>query len=371
MTNADGGAGGSVGAGGDRRARLGTRARIPLRVIGAGLLAATTAIHLDLYQTGYRTIPTIGPLFLFQIVVGFLLAALVLLTGSRLAAAAAALFALATLGGYLLSLQFGLFGFREVRTTAGIVAGILDVLAFAVLAVLAVSRSSSLGRLVSSGFSSSLRSARTSFRLLRVARRARKAARHGGGAQGGLAALESLRALGTDAGQRPAAPGRKRSGAGISPAQAAASAAAISLAALGLLAAALAFNGSSGGSAPAGPGGPRGPQAGLRTTMIGGKRVLSDSSGMTLYWFAPDTRTKSVCYGTCATYWPPVPGMAAAPAGIPGRFGTISRHGGGKQETYNGHPLYTYVADTAPGQARGSNLNLNGGYWYEMVVSGR
>ena len=57
---------------------------------------------------------------------------------SRLAAAAGAGFALATLGGYLLTVWIGLFGFKEVRTTAGIVAGVLEVAAFAVLAALAL-----------------------------------------------------------------------------------------------------------------------------------------------------------------------------------------------------------------------------------------
>jgi hypothetical protein len=33
---------------------------VVLRVAGSGLLIATAAIHLDLYLTGYRTIPTIG-----------------------------------------------------------------------------------------------------------------------------------------------------------------------------------------------------------------------------------------------------------------------------------------------------------------------
>src|SRR5215469_2359139 len=94
-----------------------------LRLAGTGLLWAAAAMHLDLYLTGYRTIPTIGPLFLFQIVVAFALGGLLLVTPSRLAAAAGAGFALSTLGGYLLTVQFGLFGFREVRTTAGIVAG--------------------------------------------------------------------------------------------------------------------------------------------------------------------------------------------------------------------------------------------------------
>jgi disulfide bond formation protein DsbB len=106
-----------------------------LRLAGGGLLVATGAIHLDLYLTGYRSIPTIGSLFLLQIVTAFVLAAAVAATRNRLAAAAGALFALSTLGGYLLTVWFGLFGFKEVRTTAGIVAGLIEVGAFAVLAV--------------------------------------------------------------------------------------------------------------------------------------------------------------------------------------------------------------------------------------------
>src|SRR5262250_1055862 len=116
--------------------------RLALRVAGAGLLIATAAIHLDLYLTGYRSIPTIGWLFLLQVIAGFALGLAVLASGSRLAAAAGAGFALATLGGYLLSLWAGLFGFTEVRTTAGIVAGVIEVVAFAVLAVAAAAAAS-------------------------------------------------------------------------------------------------------------------------------------------------------------------------------------------------------------------------------------
>src|SRR5258707_1802213 len=108
--------------------------RLGLRMTGAGLLIATGAIHLDLYVTGYRTIPTIGWLFLLQVIAAFVLGAAAAVLGSRLAAAAGAGFALSTLGGYLLSIWIGLFGFREVRTTAGIVAGVIEVAAFAALA---------------------------------------------------------------------------------------------------------------------------------------------------------------------------------------------------------------------------------------------
>ena len=123
---------------GTRQAGRGRSLRIGLRVAGAALLAATGGIHLDLYLTGYRSVPVIGWLFLLQVIAAFGLALAVLVTGSRLAAAAGAGFALSTLGGYLLSVWTGLFGFREVRTTAGIVAGVIEVGAFAALAVLAL-----------------------------------------------------------------------------------------------------------------------------------------------------------------------------------------------------------------------------------------
>src|SRR5579862_9446162 len=87
-----------------RRSAPRARARLALRLAGGGLLIAAGAIHLDLYLTGYRSIPVIGWLFLFQVIAAFVLGAAVLATAARLAAAAGAVFSLATLGGYLLSL---------------------------------------------------------------------------------------------------------------------------------------------------------------------------------------------------------------------------------------------------------------------------
>jgi predicted lipoprotein with Yx(FWY)xxD motif len=105
-------------------------------------------------------------------------------------------------------------------------------------------------------------------------------------------------------------------------------------------------------------------------TTINGTAVVTNSKGMTLYWFAPDTSTTSKCTGTCATYWPPVTGPVTAGSGVTGTLSTITRPDGTKQVTYDGHPLYTYVGDTAPGQAKGNGLSLSGGLWYEMTVSG-
>jgi predicted lipoprotein with Yx(FWY)xxD motif len=290
-----------------------------LRVAGSGLLIATAAIHLDLYLTGYRTIPTIGWLFLLQVIAAFGLGLAVLAIpsrfaiASRLAAAAGAGFALATLGGYLLSVWTGLFGFKEVRTTAGIVAGVVEVVAFVVLAALALAP-----------------------------------------------AAANAPADGT-----AAAPARFP--ARIPPAAARAA----GMTAAGLAVAALVLFGLvvAGASSPAPAATATGTGTVLKTTTIGGTAVLTNAKGFTLYSFAPDTPTASKCYGSCAVYWPPVAGTAAASPGVPGRIGTIKRTDGSEQLTYNGHPLYTYIADTAPGQARGNNINLNGGVWHDVPAS--
>jgi predicted lipoprotein with Yx(FWY)xxD motif len=292
-----------------------------LRVAGAGLLIATGAIHLDLYLTGYRTIPTIGWLFLLQVIAAFALGLAVLATAGRpalagrVAAAAGAGFALATLGGYLLTVWIGLFGFKEIRTTAGIAAGVIEVAAFAVLAALA------------------------------------------------LAPVPADAAAQASAGG--AAPAPSRFPARIPPAAAraaATTAVALAVAALVLLAVAVA------GANPAVPPAAS-TSAGLKTTTIGGTTVLTNAGGFTLYSFAPDTPSASKCYGSCAAYWPPVIGTAPASPGLPGTVGTITRTGGARQLTYDGHPLYTYIGDSAPGQANGNNLNLNGGLWHEVPVS--
>ena len=108
----------------------------------------------------------------------------------------------------------------------------------------------------------------------------------------------------------------------------------------------------------------------LKTATIGGVTVLTSAKGFTLYSFVPDTATKSNCNGACATYWPPVKGPATAGPGVTGTLTTITRSDGSMQAAYDGHPLYTYVGDTAPGQAKGNGLNLSGGVWHEVTASG-
>ena len=153
-------------------------------------------------------------------------------------------------------------------------------------------------------------------------------------------------------------------------------------------AALLAACGSSGspsasGSTPAAGGGSTTPAAMHSSSTAAGGAVISthstskgtvlvDSKGRTLYWFAIDTPTMSKCTGSCAKYWPPVIGKPAAAAGksLPHKLGSITRSNGQVQATYAGHPLYTYVGDTAPGQVKGNGLKLSGGLWWAATPSG-
>lgn len=286
--------------------------RLGLRLAGAGLLAATGAIHLDLYWTGYRAVATIGALFLVQVGAVFAVAAIVLVSASRLFAAVGAGLALATLCAYLVAIWHGIFGFTEIRTTAGIAAGLIEVAAFAALATLAAVQATP--------------------------------GQPAAPTAAGKPALARLHAMAS-----ASVPGAGPAVAGIC---------VLALVAFGIAV------GRAGGPGSASASGE------LRTASIGGVRVLTNALGFTLYWFAPDTATSSACYGTCGAFWPPVTGSPSKGPGIPGQLATIKRSDGTTQITYNRHPLYTYVLDIAPGQASGNNRNLNGGLWHEVVVSG-
>ncbi len=138
-------------------------------------------------------------------------------------------------------------------------------------------------------------------------------------------------------------------------------------------AAALAACGSSSSTAaPASGGSSSAPASttavGLKTAKVGGVMVLTNSKGFTVYSFAPDTSTKSNCNGACATSWPPVKPSTTSAVKAP--YSTIKRSNGATQLAFHGHPLYTFVGDTAPGQAKGNGVNAFGGLWHEAPASG-
>lgn len=108
-----------IGSAAHRRGRLGVLLAPPGLAgsvgawLGAALLVWSAIIHLHLWSEGYRHVPTIGPLFLVQGVAGIALAVALAVVRRVLVMMAAAAFALGTIGGLLVTVNVGLFGFRD------------------------------------------------------------------------------------------------------------------------------------------------------------------------------------------------------------------------------------------------------------------
>ncbi len=101
---------------------------------------------------------------------------------------------------------------------------------------------------------------------------------------------------------------------------------------------------------------------------VGGhtETVLTTSKGFTLYYLTTDTSTTSTCTASaCTSIWPPLV-LTGTPTLAPGLSGTIGviKDANGSQVVYNGHPLYTYSGDSAPGQANGEGLL---GTWFVVT----
>ena len=102
-------------------------------------------------------------------------------------------------------------------------------------------------------------------------------------------------------------------------------------------------------------------------------KVLTTSSGLTLYHYTDEHGGKIDCKGGCAKLWPPllVKGSTKPTAG-PGvtasKLGTIRRPDGGVQVTYNGLALYRYAPDRKAGDVKGQGLERE---WYVISPTGK
>jgi len=102
--------------------------------------------------------------------------------------------------------------------------------------------------------------------------------------------------------------------------------------------------------------------------------ILTDGEGMTLYMFDADQPGESACYDACAEAWPPV--VIESDPEVEGEqvnttlLGVIQRTDGQAQLTYNGHPLYYYGTDEAPGDVQGHQVEGAGGLWSAVSPEG-
>jgi predicted lipoprotein with Yx(FWY)xxD motif len=97
--------------------------------------------------------------------------------------------------------------------------------------------------------------------------------------------------------------------------------------------------------------------------------ILTNAQGMTLYYFKPDTATTTSCTGACAKNWPPLlftgSGSPSSATSLPGTLSVVT-DANGQQVEFNGHPLYTFSGDTAPGQTNGEGIK---GVWFVATTT--
>jgi predicted lipoprotein with Yx(FWY)xxD motif len=92
-------------------------------------------------------------------------------------------------------------------------------------------------------------------------------------------------------------------------------------------------------------------------------KILTDSEGMSLYFFSLDTKDNSECFDGCLNAWPIFyEENLTVDAGLQtSDFKTIERTDGSKQTIYKGWPLYYFANDNAAGDTNGDDVN---NVWY-------
>ncbi|HEY8674980.1 MAG TPA: hypothetical protein VIO13_03325 [Candidatus Dormibacteraeota bacterium] len=109
-----------------------------------------------------------------------------------------------------------------------------------------------------------------------------------------------------------------------------------------------------------GSGGSTAPTVSTASTSLG--TVLTDSQGMTLYYFLPEKSGKiGACDASCLKTWPPVTvtGSPTSSSGVTGTLGVVSITVSGVAEsevTYNSWPLHRFAGDSSAGQTKGQNI---------------
>jgi predicted lipoprotein with Yx(FWY)xxD motif len=101
--------------------------------------------------------------------------------------------------------------------------------------------------------------------------------------------------------------------------------------------------------------------------------ILVSSQRRTLYLFKKDSGATSACVGACATEWPPLrsAGRPTVASGASASLvATTPRTDGGREVTYNGHPLYLFAGDQEPGDTNGQGVNAFGGEWLALSPAG-
>ena len=102
-----------------------------------------------------------------------------------------------------------------------------------------------------------------------------------------------------------------------------------------------------------------------------GKRILVTRSGMTLYSLSAERHGRFICTTSfCLSLWKPLTVPAGVkPTGTSG-LSKVRRPDGKRQVAFEGAPLYRFVHDLKPGDAKGNGFR-DVGVWRPVAASSR
>ena len=108
----------------------------------------------------------------------------------------------------------------------------------------------------------------------------------------------------------------------------------------------------------------------VKTMKVGGKTILVNRRGMTLYHLSVERKGHFICTdGACLSLWKPlVVARGVTPKGSKS-LSVVKRPDGRRQVAYKGGPLYTFVQDRKPGDTKGNGFR-DVGVWRVVTVAG-
>jgi predicted lipoprotein with Yx(FWY)xxD motif len=109
----------------------------------------------------------------------------------------------------------------------------------------------------------------------------------------------------------------------------------------------------------------------VKTAKVGGRTILVNRNGMTLYHLSVERKGHFICTDkTCLSIWKPlVVPRGTTPTGVKS-LGTVKRPDGRSQVAYKGGPLYTFVEDKKAGDMKGNGFK-DVGTWRVIAVAGK
>jgi predicted lipoprotein with Yx(FWY)xxD motif len=109
----------------------------------------------------------------------------------------------------------------------------------------------------------------------------------------------------------------------------------------------------------------------VKTMKVGGKTLLVNRRGMTLYHLSVERKGHFICTSSaCLAEWHPlVVARGVTPTGAKS-LSVVKRPDGRRQVAYKGGPLYTFDEDHKPGDTKGNGF-MDVGVWHDVTVAGK